>query len=674
MTPATLFLALRTLTRLGGTFDRVYRDKLRGAEVTLPPLPDLGVDTFNRAKTPFLKALEELNEQIAQANAKLIHLQGAARAEVERGVQPLIDAVNRADRVRDPTSRLFGSDPDIEIQVIELAEPFLAEKSTHAFAQIDIAPSLAAEPMGAVVLQQFIEGRRDTHPLTRIGLALADTALDFAATKPTLFGVSSNGERLLRAVTMKLGDIIPPDEQLTAGGLQAFQQNWLTQTTGLLFRSGLEAVSENVDHLLEEDHLKHLAGGVLKPMTEMFDPDKPYAIPRITTLRNTLMGPMSKAVMASLCQYQSAFLGEEWDPDKTALGSITASVLGLAQEHRVSKVFSHEGILSVYRASLDAVAQRPDLFLRGDSQNKDFARNLLGQVAGYFSDPNPAFERELAPDLCALALGVVAEHAPARLGEDTHWDRLASDALVAVLTGFQEGVKDKDVNAFKRLFSRQQRVDLVKMFMQHAAATPGMLVGGEANEEIKRIASAVASLLAEPEMDLLAPEAMRDVAFIMLTEASRNPGVLFSLEEGDQGRPLPPERHLAVALVKGLLAEAGNRTANLTATGAGLARRKQGVVLFGQTLADAMTTLLRAAGSNLVAGVNSNPVGEAQALAARLNQVAANPREPFGAREWLYVYRAWIADVLQKGTRVADISDERLLAVLDEAELAAADR
>ena len=143
---------------------------------------------------------------------------------------------------------------------------------------------------------------------------------------------------------------------------------------------------------------------------------------------------------------------------------------------------------------------------------------------------------------------------------------------------------------FEKLFSRDQALDIFKIMATHIAATPQMITGERANPEVMHIAQSVAAAIAADEMKLMGAQDWRSLIGVMMTAASRNPGVLFSLDEDGQFTD-----QLATTLISHVL---GKAQASMMVEG-----RAPGRVLFGETLREALIATLQAANTNLKASI-----------------------------------------------------------------------
>lgn len=621
LTPSLVFFAVRSLARLGTAAEAAYRQNVRAASlhVRLPPEAILNPLEFS------ITVLED--------NA-------GERLEAPGG--DLADCFDADGSVQD--------DPHAQSRLIEAAEAYWPGSEWAHRDKLELADGqrLEREPAGAagyVTLKQWADGAGPPNALARVGIALADIVLDFANTNPGVFGVGSNEEKLIAAVTLNLRELLPdPDAPADWRG------DFSERVTSIFFQAGLKTLSEHADLIIEQDHLAALAKGTITPFVALFEEaaDDTGKLPGLLEVRDTLFGPVAKAAVTTVIAHQTAFLGEKFDPEQV-VGAVTAAVLKAAVEDDVRRVFGKDGLTRIYSAVLGVVAERPELFVKGDSATVELSRDLVQRLAGTIKDAPPPFRDALSADLAIDVIEVFGEHLSRRLDQDRPWEAAASAALDSVVAGLKEGLQPGGAG-LQAVFSREQLRGIVKIVLVQAAKTPGMIVGHGANQEVKNIIASVSRILSNADTDLLSQEAWHDVVVVALAEAAKNPGVLFSIDTDE------PEAQLAVKLLSDLLAVSSQ------SLGADRQRRL-GVLLFGNTLRDAMIELLKTSVRNAQAAATNEGRQGATRLAERLNDFALAQEGKIGADQWLLLYRRYIAQVIEEG-QIPDWTDAQLTEIL----------
>jgi hypothetical protein len=361
---------------------------------------------------------------------------------------------------------------------------------------------------------------------------------------------------------------------------------------------------------------------------------------------------MAQAALQTLHDDEAAFLGARFDPS-TAIGAVTAALLQTAATRSLDQTLTLPGALALYRAALGVAASRPELFIKGDGPDKAAALALVGSLATVLEAAPMPYSGATAAALGVAALDVLRDNAPRllRSGGDA-WRTAAAEMLQSVLGGLRTGLASGGAEgALAAVLTRSKAVELVTIFMKQAAATPGMLVGKDANAELTGLAASFAAAVAGDAAALLDGEDWLRLAAAVASEAARNPARLLRLGKE------PKDELLAKAL--GVMLDA--------AAAAFKSGGRSGLtVLFGETLREAMTLAVRAAAGN--ADRAQMHLDALAILVGRLNDLTAAFPRRLGAREWLFLFERNVAAVLDTGD-VAGLTSERLLGALVVAEV-----
>jgi hypothetical protein len=611
ITPFQVFFAVRALVRVGGAARDAYEQHVRDQPISLP-LPKVG--DFEDPREFAVGYLD------AHAPDVLEGFKGGGN----------LPEADDTERWRD---------------LVETAQAIWAgENSTPDQAALRFGAVVSEDAAASITLKQWLDGSEPPGPFARVGLALAEISLEYVGTKPSLFGVGSNGERLIAAVALNLGTLLP-DPDIVGH----WQTPFAERATAIFFRASLQALQDNVDAVVDEEHLTALATGVITPLNAMMAEAGPGDLPSLLVVRDTIFGPVAKAAATAVAANQRAFFGGDFAADK-AIGALTRSVLEAAASDDIRTVFGRDGLVRIYSAMMTVVADRPDLFIKGQGDEIGLARDLLGDLAGVLKDGSP-FDAGTADEFAVAALEVLATYLPRKFAQGRPWEAVASSVAVSFVNGLKTGVAAGTENPFRTLLTRKHTIDVTRIILAQIAQTPRMVVGDDVNPEIANIAAGVARMLSAPGADLLSQDQWKDVISAALSQAAKNPATLFAINAGAS-----PESHLAVKLVGDLLEAAAGHMADSGG-------RRLGVLLFGETLAGALTTTLESATSNIALARTDEWRAETVKLARLLDQLAGDPASGIGAREWLWLYRHYIGFVIETG-KLPEMGRDKVLALL----------
>ncbi len=490
----------------------------------------------------------------------------------------------------------------------------------------------------------------------RFGLELAQVALDVVGAQPQVFGFDKRAEHVLRALAPSLDNLIDR-QKLDGGGEEGFGER-LIKT---FVHTALVSMSERPELITSEDRWKPVVTGLIEPLKDQVAASEGLEFLAHDKLMRVFSGPMAHGALQAINNNADAFLKGD-ARGESLMGEITRAVLGdaVSVDHtnfNLFKSFTQNGALRIYDATLKTAAARPELFVRGVSEETGAVRTLVQRLAGVMEkEAPPPFDLSsgLSPDIVALTFGVAEEYAVGRIqakAGDKDWDSAWADVyshLVGdILSGFGEGLGEEH-DLLSRLFSRDQALDLIKIMAGHIAAAPHMATGGEANSEVQLIARAAAQAVASDEFGLLNSSDWRVVIGAMTESAAKNPGVLFSVSAEDG-----LQHQLGLALIQNVLFSAADSFQN--------SPRELGGILFGETLREALLATLNAANANLASSILSGGEDDVNKHIAglglfieQLNKHATtgSAETAMNADDWLHVYKYYIAHVLERGPDV----------------------
>lgn len=607
MNPTLLIFGIQATLRAAQAGADLYGEHARDRKVFLP---NLELPEGSRAEQ-LLRFLKE-NPQVASTNRDLSDIWDEEHKELRSTKPELVDAA-------------------FTVMLQHKAKKQLIDEGKNVNDADREAEMLAAGRM----IEQWREERKPPSAIIRMALTLTDIGLEFVASYPSLLGIGSRGEKLIVAFAQNMSSLIP-DDTAAFGSKTDFADRVL----GLFLRSGLGALASNTAIVFKDEDIATLFEGVTKPIVEAL----PASIAdqfRYRDLVDALAGPSAEAAFKLLAENTATYLGKDFAQDK-AFGAVTSALFqeikGTTRDGSIVDVFSEQGLISLYQASLGVAVERPDLFIGDDESAKtQLFRELLSGAAGKLR-ADPRFKGPLGAALAAMVVEVVGHNAPAilKLNPKEPWEKVAVAVIEQVTTGLADTLNNLDAgHSLKpslQFFSNKQLIELGRVILTQVSHTPGML--GVGRSEVQSIFAGMAQAMAADDNLLLSADEWIKIAGVAAQKAAANPGRLFGLSADDQSGAL------AVTVIKTVLAVAGN-----TWTEAG---RADHPLLFGETLKSALEIVIAALAGNISALANQPDLVDLF-LQDLLTKASKNP-EKFGSDGLLKVFRALIGNVLANGT------------------------
>jgi hypothetical protein len=498
-----------------------------------------------------------------------------------------------------------------------------------------------------LMVEQWREERKPPSAAIRMALTLTDIGLEFVRSNPSILGVGSRGEKLIIAFAENMSTLIP-DDVAAFGSKMDFADRIL----GIFLRAGLGTLANNAFIVLKDEDIAKLLEGVTKPIVEAL-PESIAEQMHYRELVDALAGPSAEAAFKLLAENTETYLGKDFADDK-ALGAVTSALFQEIQETTqdgsIVDVFSEQGLIRLYQASLGVAMERPGLFIGDDASTKtQLFRELLSGAADTLQ-AYPHLKGPFGASLAAMVVEVVGQNAPALLkfSPEEPWEKVAEAVIKQVAAGLAAslnnlGAVDSLKGAFKS-FSKRQMLELGRVVLTQVVQTPGML--GIERSEVQSIVAGMAEVMAADDNLLLSADEWINIAGVAAQKAASNPGRLFGLSADDQGDAL------VVTAIKTLLKVAGD-----TWTSAGRANCS---LLFGGTLKSAIAMVIEALAGNVSALANQPDLIDL--FLRDLLEKASESPEKFGSEGLLKVFRVSIANVLASGTLPDDDKIDEALA------------
>lgn len=510
----------------------------------------------------------------------------------------------------------------------------------------------------------WLDGKKPVSPWGRFASSMLDMSLDVLAQRPEILGGGRTMRGLIAASLPHIAAAYSPNDP--EAGVNA------SRLSTAFAEGAIQTLIEKPDLVSTEPRWQVLVTGMLTPLQTQIRDKGIDPIIAEGRLRDLFAGPMAAEALKVVSQNADDYLKGSASKDRLA-GVVIRATFGeyLASPNAFSlrKVFSEESIGILARKTITAAQERPELFLRSDDPGAgmETARKFLSDAAKVLGEQAllRRFDKAFAGDLLGLAIDTVAAHTLSRLEAKAGASlqaqlgaALATSLVRDIFAGFRDAVTAPagaaPVKVFDR-FGRTQMMDLIQTIAEYAAKSPKVFLGDKVDPHVVMVARTIAETIAADEDGLLTPGDWQLITLSCMNAALENPNTLF----GDSSSGI-----IAKRLILLILAEAREN----------VSRNKDGPgeVLFGKILSDAIVETLDVASTGVLNVLKDEAkltehLTAVKELVARLNALAAskNTRLVIGSREWIRIYRFYIADVLQRGAEaISELTDERLLDVL----------
>jgi hypothetical protein len=607
MNPTLLIFGIQATLRAAQAGADLYGEHARDRKVFLP---NLELPKGSRSKQ-LLQFLIE-NPQIAGSDQELSGIWDGERKKLKSTKPELVDAA-------------------YAIMMQHKAKLQLINEGKNENDANREAKMLAAGRM----IEQWREERKPPSAIIRMALTLTDIGLEFVTSYPSLLGIGSRGEKLIVAFAQNMSTLIPDDTSEFGP-----KMDFADRVLGIFLRSGLGTLASNSATVFKDEDIAKLLAGVTKPIVDAL-PESIAEQFQYRDLVDALAGPSAEAAFKLLAENTATYLGKDFTGDK-ALGAVTAALFqeikATTQDGSIIEVFSEQGVIRLYQASLGVAVERPDLFIgQDDSAKVNLFRQLLSGTAGTLR-AHPRLKGPFGASLAAMVVEVVGNNASAllKLNPEEPWEKVAEAVIAQVTAGLVDSFNNLDADGSLKgalkSFSDKQLLTLGRVILIHVAQTPGMV--GIKQTEVQAIVAGIAEAMAADDNLLMSADEWIIIAGVAARHAAANPGRLFGLSADDPGGAL------AVTVIKTVLGVAGDAW---TAAG-----RADHPLLFGTTLQAVLeVTVASLAGD--ISALAAKPKIVDMFLVKLLKTAIENP-EKFGSEGLLKVFRILIGDVLATGT------------------------
>jgi len=396
---------------------------------------------------------------------------------------------------------------------------------------------------GLLLIKQWKPENEPISPLGRMVLAIAEVGLDYLAINPSILGVGTNGEKIIKSFAIALG--APLTQQLDAEKLGP-QANVARQLLIVLAGAGLETLKAHASEIISEQHLATLVSNVLDPViavAKSSQADVPFQV-SLQRMIETLAGPAAAAAMKTVGENPGAFLGSSFASSKAAGALVSTLLVEAAKAPALRSVFTDSGLLKLLSASLQLAADKPGLFVKtGDKDVEKLlvdlttsaAKEMQVHVAALAADRD-IDGRALAAGIASAAITAFGQNAAALIGgAGKPWNELAGTVAAGVLGDLAAALKNADQGqALKKLLSQEKLVELGRIVVDRIAAAPDMTgaTGARAREVISALATVMAKTLSVNRSGLLSADGWLNLARDLVAEVTARPAIAAGLDPG----------------------------------------------------------------------------------------------------------------------------------------------
>tara|TARA_R110001583_G_C5649957_1_gene408655 strand:- start:467 stop:2269 length:1803 start_codon:yes stop_codon:yes gene_type:complete len=480
--------------------------------------------------------------------------------------------------------------------------------------------------VGGRMIEQWRTGNEPPTMWSRIALTITDIGLEFVSAYPAVLGEESRGEKLLVSFATNLNQLIP-DDTADMGKRHDFQD----RVVGIFVRAGLTSLTENSQSYFEDEDIRTLFKGVVKPLIDA-TPDDFLEQYQNRQLVDALLGPAAAAAMDIVAKKPDKYLGNKFTDDK-ALGLITMGFFNAAKvsvtEGSITDVFSKEGATTLYKSVLQVAIDKPSLFVTVDDPQGQFTQDLFVGVAKIFKERTSAtgISQDLGLAISSLVIDTAGNHAHTLLKLDASkpWDKVSIELIDDITDALVSSI---DAGERIEMFSEQQLYDYTRVVLEQVALTPVML--GIEGQEVKAIFSGIATAMASDNNLLLSEDEWIYIAGVAAGQAAANPARLFGLDEVGKATGV------GVSVITSILTVASQHWSIASPT-----------PMVGKTLTAALEIVIDALAGNIQA-VTGNPQLIEHYFNNLMGAIEASP-EIWGSETILGFIEESISDLLVNG-------------------------
>ena len=520
---------------------------------------------------------------------------------------------------------------------------------------------------GRFVLSRWADKDVRNRARSKVIWSLTGSALEFLSLYSGRLGLQSQAENIVSAITSGLSAHI--EHNLESIAQKPIFDGLASRVAEVLLTTSLEMAESRPELFAEEKPVQLAIQAFMSPLYELNQTNshmfglKPAQ--RIDRIRSTLRGPVAAGLLQTLHD-QRREIFEDYPEKEKAAGIVSDALFkgmvdDVSNSGTVYSLFSPGFVNRVYPTVLQAVSENPAAFVRGKGLHVEAGQEFLSKITSSLQQLEKLKDPKFAQSIFEMGIDISrrythrflvleAEAAVSEWRDDElakakePWVILQINLVSHIANGVIDGFEESklDLKMFSRPVEQDYLLELVGIIAEQVAATPGMLVGDEANPEVIKIAKGVARFVANKHANLLTRADWQLVSAKAVELALENPGKLFGL----QGETL--DSAIAVNMIERMLETAHASFIGLS-NGASELEHKKGRVLFGRTLRDALLTTLELSASHARSLTDPSAQKSLMDFAEQLNRMALDESIQLSSKDWLLAFSWFGADVIETG-------------------------
>jgi hypothetical protein len=500
MLPAhTVLFALQSALKLGGQAREAYVDAARGRELLLPlpsfnPSPGIGA-----ALSYFRDAADRID-----GPPRLLQLLSV----IEQGTE-------------------LSDEQKEELKAFH-SEQLLLEAS-EAKGEAGRPAALTREALQALVTVRQWERGCSPHPsvLQRLAGSFVEIGIDYFSQVPGALNESTKRGKALLALFRGLDSI-------------HFATEPLGNLPGQLMVSTLEVIAEQSEALSSDPRVQEIiAASASSLATDVHERIQEIRQSGSDSLLEERVRSWAELVFRSLLgsggrlvvDNPARYLGIKNQRDEVLVSSAGGAVLAFVLDNDLDGLLSREALDAVLKASLTAVGDHPELFLKSDNQG---LKLLLGQIASRLSRFESLLTPDILPELTRFILEKTGKNLPL-LWPDLENDPGGHVLLQASATTLEIlSQPPQDEGVWQPAFSRQDILRILETVLETCAEEPGWLIekAGQVNDNLSTALEAALGAIRSKADLRLSPHTSAEILQAAFLAVGRNAALLDQVPDG----------------------------------------------------------------------------------------------------------------------------------------------
>ncbi len=519
-------------------------------------------------------------------------------------------------------------------------EVVLAYKTIMALgAELGAAGSLdAVEVVGQLhKFRQYQAGFGAQPPAKRLLGTIVEIGIDYFIANPDalLGGKQSRGEQLVHAFVSGLDGV-------------DFAEGQMADIAAGVFRSGLTVLGDKSCLISSDKRIQVLLGGVSKALLDDFQrlATSGASLAEKDSRRDFLRQVADSILTGSagaIADNPELFIRGDAASERVIRDTVSQFLRGV---EGYNDLLSPDSMERLVRSALNAVAGNPGI-VTGNAGLQAVLSESLKAMTGKPGDK--LFTSGSVSLILRTALDSVSRHADLVVAPDTPREELMVSTIKALAAGLSA---DLGTAQFRTLFTTDQLVRLADVVFVEVAKCPEKLIGGDTTDAkrtaLAQVLGSVATALAEDPRQMVTGDGALELVRVALGTAANNADKLLDLRDDT------PTTNLLYAVLREFVA------------GVAASRGKDGRELLSRAVvADAGIRLLGVASDNAGAIGAGKAVAVSAALGAVVALANAELSGQVNGQNLPTVYAAVLRGVLQGALDLTD--EERVKIVVSQA-------